>query len=354
MWRPDSYRFPGLSGVSAEQHAATALALLPALLLLARPAEGSGAPHAALVGASKLFVWALRELQAMANEGDPAGVHERLLPLTVRVCRAELEAAEAGAVHAAQWRSTQPRRAGSAEADSGALSHLRQALQWTYAVSQWVLRHAHAIQVRSLAAESSSRGPRGLVRSVPQLSLQGERVASRLHRLARTHGLDALEEPDVLTKSSWEDSLREAERTFRQQHDNALLASAAPRADSWQALDARDGDAPAMALSASLLSGETLREGAGGGEEQGLPAESSDGYAYFATGGFGDEGAAGGGWGLYKEEEEEEEEEEDEKEEDEEEDKDDDEEGWRGWGASASAKRRLKELSGRIVRPRGV
>ena len=358
---PGSYSFPGLSEASAEQHATTALALLPALLFLARPVEGASDPYAALVGAAKLFVWTLRELQAIADEGDPTGLHERLLPLTVRVCRAQLEAADAAAVRAAHWRSTQPRRSspaavgGTAEVDSGAVSHLRRVLQWTYAVSQWVLRHAHAIQARSLAAKSGTAhgAHKGLARSVPQLSLQGERVASRMHRLARTHGLDVLEEPDVLSTSVWEDSLRDAERSFRQVHDAALQAGSAPRADSWQALDARDRDAPAMALSTSLgredgLEEKGREEEEREGDERDLLTESSDGYAYFATGGFRDEEPAGGGWGLYEEQEPEEQggrvgqasgsvapEDYMEEEEEAEEEEDD----WRGGSASAKSRR---------------
>jgi len=384
MQPPESYSFPGLSEVSAEQHAATALALLPALLLLARPAESSSEPYAALVGASKLFVWALRELQAIASEGDPTGLHERLLPLTVRVCRAELEAAEAAAVHAAHWRSTQPRRASATAVDSGAASHLRKALQWTYAVSQWVLRHAHGIQARSLAAKSGSRGARGargLVRSVPQLSLLGERVASRMHRLARTHGLDSLEEPDVLSTSVWEDALRDAERSFRQQHDSVLQAGPTAGADGgWQALDARDRDAPAMALAASLEANAALEEDEEeeDGDEKSLLAESSDGFAFFSTGGFGGEeqkeggGGGSGGWGLYDDDHEHEErgrvrpasdslapgddsEDGEEKDIDEEVEENEEEGRWRGSGSgSGSTKRRFAEHSERSVRPRGT
>ena len=281
------YSFPGLTEFTAEQHAQTALALLPAQLLLSQSTEGSADPYSAQVGAARMFVWAMRELQAISDEGDAAGLHQRLVPLIVRICRVQLEAAEVAVANAIRWRSAQPHRSSigsSGVTDSGAVGHLRHLLQWLFAVSQWVLRFVHGVQLRYLATKADSFVHRGLARSVPIISLQAERTASRMHRLARSHGLESLVEPDI-SERMWEDSLREIASAFCRAHDVALQTSMSS-SENWVAAISHPTECVSDVGIVGRAEHDNLVPECDAGERLDSDAllEPDDEYAYFVSG----------------------------------------------------------------------
>ena len=246
--------FAGLTSSNSDQYIALGVSILPSLLLLAKPSmtaineKLNAGPYEPIINTIKLFVWFMKEI--MIEPLDT--LTSQMCNLIIKVCRAQIEATEVAINSALNWRDSYKNNNDNREdpksndsineidrldndddastqsskiMDYGAVAYLTHFFSWAYTQSQWIIRFTYALKKTKV------------VRSVPQLQLFSERIASKVQRFAKTYLLELIE-ADTFESDDWQFNLLEGVKDFQQMHENTMRKSA-NTASSWQEYSAK-------------------------------------------------------------------------------------------------------------------